>query len=344
MGEVVDSSNSVEVPNSPPAKQAFHRPSRRTGLALAAGGVALLLVAVFLYLQKKAPPEAARLLPESDAIVYFNVAPIRAASGFDAHPVSHDADYQHFIDATGIQFERDLSQAAFALHRMPNPLGPNGPVAYSSIFVGKFDRTRLSNYLDGVAGSKERYDGHDIYDIAMNGRTDRVAILSSDIVAVSNTPTAEQIHSILDRNRTAFLPFSSNTLLTERYGEIPLFSLAWGLGKLGIGLENGLNIFGFRIPLSVDATFIASLRWAGALHLRVEEIAPNGAAASLSATSLEALLNIFKTAENVLPNSATNDQTKALLNSVQIENHNERAVLTATIPVGLIQKLSSPQK
>jgi hypothetical protein len=344
MGEVGESPVSVDIPNPVPAQRSGFALRRKTSITLIVAGVLLALLAGGLYLQKKAPPEAARLLPESDAIVYFNVAPIRAVSGFDARPVDHDAEYQRFIDATGIQFERDLSQAAFALHRMANPLGPNGPVAYSSIFVGKFDRTRLANYLNGVAQSKERYDGRDIYSIAVEGRTDRVAILSSNTVAVSNAPTAEQIHSILDRNRTVFLSFSQNTLLAQHYSDVPVFSLAWGLGKLGAGLPDGLNVFGFRVPLNVDATFIASLRWAGALHLKVEEIAPNGAAASVSATSLEALLSIFKTAENVLPNSATSADTKALLDSVDIEHHNERAVLTATIPSGLLRKLTTADK
>jgi len=342
MSDVGVSPISVEVP-SPTTRGAF-RLNRKAATLLIAIAVVALLIAGAFYLEKKAPPEAARLLPESDAIVYFNVAPLRAATNFDAHPVNHDPEYQNFVDATGIEFERDLSQAAFALHRMANPLGPNGPVAYSSIFVGKFDPKRLASYLDSLAQSKERYDGHDIYNIAVQGRTDRVAILSSDIVAVSNAPTAEQIHSILDRHQTAFLPFNGNNLLAQHYGDVPVFSLAWGLGKLAAGLGDGLNVFGFRIPLSVDATFIASLRWAGALHLKVEEIAPNGAAATLSATSLEALLGIFKTAENVLPNSVTSSDTKALLNSVQIEHHNERAVLTATIPVDLLRKLTAPEK
>lgn len=344
MAEVSDSPVLVAVPKVALTTASGFRPGRKAKLALVVFSLVAVLLFGWLYLQKKAPPEAARLLPESDAIVYFNVAPIRAISGFNARPVNHDREYQRFINETGIQFERDLSQAAFALHRMSDPLGPNGPVAYSSIFVGKFDRTRLANYLNGIAQSKERYDGHDIYNIAVDGRTDRVAILGSDTVAVSNTPTAEQIHSILDRNRTSFLPFTGNTLLSQRYSEIPVFSEAWGLGKLGIGLSDGLTVLGFRIPLSVDATFIASLRWTGALHLRVEEIAPTGAAASLSATSLEALLGIFKTAENVLPTTSTTADTKALLDSVTIESHNERAVLTATIPVDLLRKLTAEDK
>src|SRR5271170_7717005 len=160
-----------------PAKDATFWQRRWTRTLLLAGGLVALLVAGFLLLRKNAPPEAARLLPESDGIVYVDVAPMRAVINFDAHPVKHDPDYQHFIDATGIQFERDLDEAAFATHRMSNPLGPNGAVAFSSIFVGRFDHTRLASYLEGIAQSKERYAGHDIYNIAMDGRIDRVAIL-----------------------------------------------------------------------------------------------------------------------------------------------------------------------
>ncbi len=325
-----------------PAAPGKRRPlplGRRTIAALLVTGLVLLGLAGVLFFNKNAPPKAARLLPESDGIIYVDATPLRAAVRFDIHPVKHDPDYQTFIDATGIQFERDLSQVAFATHRMANPLGPNGPVAFSSIFVGKFDRQRLASYLASKAQSQERYAGHDIYNIVVEGRTDRVAILDSHTVAVSNTPTAEQIHSILDRQSTAFLPFSGNSLLAQHYKDVPLFSLAWGMGKLAAGMDD-LNLFGLRIPLSVNATFIGSLRWTGALRLRIEEFAPNGAAATVSADSIEALLSLAKTAESVLPNAITNPDTKTLLDSVEIQHHNDRAILTATIPLGLVQKLA----
>ncbi len=324
-----------------PVRRGIFSSSKGRTVAFLVIVLSLLVLAGAWFVRKKAAPQAARLLPESDAIVYFDVAPLRAATHFERHPVKYDPEYQHFIDATGIQIEQDLSQAAFALHRMSNPLGPNGPVAFSSIFVGKFDRQRLTNYLNSIAQSKEQYAGHDIYIIPVEGRTDRVAILDSNTVAVSNAPTEEQIHSILDRNRTAFLPFSGNTLLSQRYSEVPVFSLAWGIGKLAIGMGSDFKVFGFELPMSVDTNFVASLRWAGALRLKVEEIAPNGTAAMLSADSVGGLLNLAKTAENALPNAVTDPNTKALLDSVEIEHHNERAVLTATIPVGLLQKLAT---
>src|SRR6201996_9812391 len=144
---------------------------RRTRLPITVVALFLLLLAVAVYLRKKAPPEAARLLPESDGIVFLNLRPIRSVTRFDQHQVTHAPDYQSFIDATGIQFERDLDEAAFALHRMPNPSGPNGAVAFSEVFVGHFNGRRLANYLAGIAQSQETYAGHTIYNIPSEGRT-----------------------------------------------------------------------------------------------------------------------------------------------------------------------------
>ena len=48
-----------------------------------------LIVALIaaVWLRKHAPPEVARLLPESDAIVYFNLRPLRTATHFERAPV-----------------------------------------------------------------------------------------------------------------------------------------------------------------------------------------------------------------------------------------------------------------
>jgi hypothetical protein len=317
---------------------------RRTRITIAIVVVVLLLLAGAIYLRKKAPPEAARLLPESDGIVYLNLRPMRAAMHFDQHPFHHDADYQHFIDATGIEAERDLEEVAFALHRMPDPKGPNGPVAFSEVFVGHFDGRRLSQYLASVAATTESYAGHEIYSIPNEGRTVRVTLVGYDMVAVSNTPSAEQIHSILDRYRTGALPFTGSSLLAEHYSDVPLLSLAWGVGQIGLPLGDeggGLQVMGLSLPLTLDSTFIASLSWTGKTRLRVEEIAPSEAAAKASADSLNNLLNFVRAAEAGAPAGTADADTRALLDTAHIEHHKNRAVLTATIPSALLQKLVS---
>ena len=161
-------------------------------------------------------------------------------------------EYQQFVDATGIDWERDLDQVAIALHRMPDPNGPNGPVAYSMVLVGKLTGQRLNAWLDAHATSRETYAGHTIYNIPSEGRTVRVAQIGYDMVAVSNTPTPEQIHSMLDRHRTAALPFAGSSLLAHHYHDVPLLSLAWGVGQIGLPFsESGaISIFGLSLPLA----------------------------------------------------------------------------------------------
>ncbi|HEY1810553.1 MAG TPA: hypothetical protein VGG42_18475 [Acidobacteriaceae bacterium] len=323
---------------------------RRTKLSIAIVIVVLVLLGGAIYLRKEAPPESARLLPESDGIVYLNLRPLRAATHFDQHPVTHSPEYQRFIDATGIEFERDLDAAAFALHRMPNPGGPNGPVAFSDAFVGHFDGRRLASYLGSIAASQESYAGRTVYNIPSDGRTVRVALLGYDIVAASNYPSPEMIHSMIDRYRTAALPFSGSSLLAKNYSKVPLLSVAWGIGQIALPLGNdgGARIFGLRLPLPVDAMFIASLRWIGKMHLRIEEIAPTDSGAADTTESLQTILVLMKSMENAAgpagSQPAFDPSVQAFINSIEVERHRNQAVLTATIPTGLLQRMmSTPQ-
>ena len=286
--------------------------TRRTLLVVAA---VLLMLAVAIFLRSKAPPEAARLLPESDGILFINLKPMRSFLKKDLQPPHRVPEYQQFVDATGIDWERDLDQVAVALHRMPDPNGPNGPVAYSMVMVGKLTGQRLNNWLETHASSRESYAGHTIYSVPSEGRTVRVAQIGYDMLAISNTPTPEQIHSMLDRHRAAALPFAGSTLLSRHYHEVPLLSLAWGVGQIGLPFsESGeIHIFGLALPLQADSTIVASLRWAGSLHLRIEEIAPTDDAAATQAASLATLVTLARGFSIPLGANSANNSLKELL-------------------------------
>ncbi len=323
----------------------MRKPTRYTLLAIV---VVLASLAGVVYLRAVAPPESARLLPESDAIVFLNIKPLRAATHFDRNPVARSPSYQHFVDATGIVAERDLDSAAFALHSMPNPGGPNGAVAFSEILEGRFDSARLARYFSSIAQAQEQYAGRTVYSIPSEGRTLRVAILSYDTIAGSNMPTPEQIHSILDRSRAGASPFSGSSLLAARYKDVPAFSSAWAVGRLGLPFNNQghLELMGLRLPLPSDATFVASIRYAGALHLRIEEVAPSPADASQAADSLEQLLALVRSIQQIqqpVPHTPEDTATRNLIDSVRIEAHRDRAVLTATLPADTLKKLAQTQ-
>ena len=321
----------------------MHKRTRRT-LWIVAAVLAVLAGAIFL--RYEAPPEAARLLPESDGILYINLKPMRAFPHKNLQPPQRVPVYQQFIDATGIDWERDLDEAAIALHRMSDPHGPNGPVAYSMVLVGKLTGKKLNAWLDAHAVARETYVGHTIYSIPSEGRTVRVTQIGYDMVAVSNTPTAEQIHSMLDRHRTAAMPFSGSTLLSRHYHELPLLSIAWGMGQIGLPFsESGaIKIFGLSLPLEDKTTIIASLAPAiaapGTLRLRIEEIATNDETAASQAAALATLVTVARGFTVNLGQNAANNSLKELLKTAEITQKHNRVIATASISPALVTNLA----
>jgi len=322
--------------------------SRRTRRTLLIVAAVLLLLALAIFLRSKAPPEAARLLPESDGIVYFNLKAIRTLAHKNFRPPDRVPEYQQFIDAIGIDPEHDIDQVAIALHRMPDPNGPNGPVAYSMVLVGKITGPRLNAWLDAHATSRESYVGHTIYSISSQDRTVRVAQIGYDMVAVSNTPTTEQIHSMLDRHRAAALPFSGSSLLERHFHDVPLLSLAWGVGQIGLPFsESGsIHVFGLALPLEPDSTIIASVAPAlpvpgslGALRFKVEEIAPSQDKATSQAADLATLVTLVRGLAQPLGESPANDAFRELLKTAEVTQRGERVIVTATIPAGSLAGL-----
>ena len=303
------------------------------------------LIALAVFLRFKSPSEAARLLPESDGILYVNLRPLRALLHPHLDAVVPAPEYQQFLDATGFVWERDLDQAAIALHRMADPHGPNGPVAYSMVLVGRLDGRRIAAWLAAHAATREDYAGQTIYSLPSEGRTVRIAQIGYDTIAISNTPTPEQIHSILDRHRTAALPFAGSTLLARHWAEIPLLSFAWGMGQIGLPLtESGaIHVFGLALPLAPETTFLASLRWVGSLRLRVEEIAPGDQAANSQMASLGLLLSLARGATAGLAPTPANRGLQQLLASAQLSARRDRVTLRAQLPAkALINLLETP--
>jgi hypothetical protein len=314
---------------------------RRTRRTLWIVAAVVLVLAAAIYLRFKAPPEAARLLPESDGIVYVNLGQLRTLLHNGLKPVAHSPEYQSLIDAIGNDPERDLQEVAIAVHRMDNPNGPNGPVAYSMVLVGKVDGKALARYLDAHAAGREIYDGHTVYSLLSEGRTVRVAQIGYDTVVTSNTPSTEQIHSMLDRHRTAALPFSGSTLLAEHYSEMPILSAAWGMGQIGLPFteEGRIHVLGMELPLPPDTTFLASIYWAGTVKLRVVEIAATDATAASQADSLNSLLALARIATSGLGASAANNSLKEVLHTSQIAQNRNRVVLNAALPWKLLLEL-----
>jgi hypothetical protein len=324
----------------------MHKRTRRT-LWVVAGVVLLLALAVFL--RSKAPPEAARLLPECDGILYVNLKPMRVFLRKDLKPPQRVPEYQEFVDATGVDWERDLDSAAIALHRMQDPNGPNGPVAYSMVLTGKLTGKRLNTWLDAHAGSREVYAGHTIYSIPSEGRTVRVVQVGYDMIAASNFPTPEKIHSIIDRHRTAALPFAGSTLLQHHYHDVPLLAVAWGVGQIGLPLsESGaIKVFGLSLPLQDDSTIIASvtpgLPLANSVRLRVEEIAPDDQKAASQAAALSTIVLLARDVTTQLSNEPANNALRELLKTTEVTQKRNRVIATATLSPAFFSQITNSE-
>jgi hypothetical protein len=324
---------------------------KRTLIPLLIAVALLLAFGVMLYLRAKAPPEAARLLPESDAIVYIQLKTFRSALHLESQPDDPGPALKRFMDATGIDPERDIDSAAFALHKVP-VLGSRNIHAAdlfsSEVFIGRFDGQRLNQYLARIASAQESYSGRTVYTVPVDGQTVRVAQLAYDTIAVSNMPTAEQIHSMLDRSRASALATPGSSLLAARFHDVPLLSEAWGIGHIGLPFaQNGnVTVMGLQLPVPEDSDLVASLRYTpaehmlsgGAVQLRLEEIAPDPATAQTTVETLGTLLGIVRGIGAAAPaQTPSGEALRQVLASARLDRHDNRALLDASATLNQIK-------
>jgi hypothetical protein len=302
-------------------------------------------VALIVTLRKQAPPEAARLLPGADGFFYINLKWIRTfnATG-QLPPDSREPEYQKFVEETGFQFERDLDKAAFAIHYPQNwgggTAGPASEPRFSEIFVGKIDSGRLTAYLKKIASSIDNYRGFEIYNIPFEDRTVRVVLLSYDTVAVSNHPDPAVIRGMLDRSRKLASPFGGPRLLRKFYRKVPLASLCFAILRVQPAEMNSLGGMGsWSLLFPKPAVAVISGRYLRALHLRAEAFTDSEADAQAITEKTAAFLSIFHAAEGSLGAHGTDLDVKAFFDSLKVEQSGDRAILTATVPPGFIQKV-----
>ena len=302
-------------------------------------------IALIVTLRKHAPPEAARLLPGADGFFYVNLKWIRTfnATG-QLPPVSRDPEYQKFVEETGFQFERDLDQAAFAIH-YPQSWG-NGTAGsaseprFSEIFVGKIDSGRLTAYLKKLTSSIDDYRGFDIYNIPFEGRTVRVVLLSYDSVAVSNHPDPGVIRGILDRSRKLASPFGGPWLLRKFYRRVPLASVSFAILRVRPAEMTSLGGLGsWSLLFPKPAVAVISARYLRALHLRAEAFTDSDADAQAITEKTASFLSIFHAAEGSVGAQGTDADVKTFFDSLKVEQSGDRAVLTAIVPPGFVRKV-----
>jgi hypothetical protein len=309
----------------------------------------LIVAAVTLAVQlrKHAPPEPARLLPSADAFVYADLGWIRKAnSGKELPAVSHAPEYEQFIKETGFEFERDLDEAAFAVHYPAKGLDPHTEPSphFSEVFTGKFDGVKLAAYLKKQAKAVENYDSVDIFSIPIEDRILRVAILGADSVAASNVEEPAVIRGIVDRWRRLASPFGGPAVLRRFYKRVQFSSPVWIVAHVDpeSPMFGGWDQF---VPHPVDVVISAGyapLRLQ--LHPTVLRLRAEAFTASPDdARALADRANVFLALSNSMGGaSGTDPDVKAAFDSLQVKQENDRAVLSAAIPFAFLTKMLAP--
>jgi hypothetical protein len=302
-------------------------------------------IAGTLLLRRGRPPKAARLLPSADAYIYIDLVPLRTAGLFKNSPSTVDPEYAQFVHDTGFQFERDLDEAAFAVH-LPPPVAANAnsppETRYSEVFVGRFDSAKLADYLRKTAASSKPYRSTLIYSIPLPGRTVRVVVLNQAMVAASNTESELAIDEIIDRNDNTFTGRGPD-LLRRYYRNIPLATVAWAVARTAPAGQQGNARYempgGFDLFFPPDTVIVAALRYLGSIEFQADAFTPTHEDAQRVSDQLNAFLAVARTVE--IRAQAGDPDLKAFFDSISVTQFADHMELKATIPPGFVKKIVS---
>jgi len=298
----------------------------------------IAIVTVIVQLRKIAPPEGARLLPGADAFVYADLQWARRATILTGLPqIKRSPDYEQFVQDSGIDFERDLEQAALAVHYRAF-----GSPRYSAVLTGHIDAGRLASYLRRFSHSTETEEGVEIYSIPLQDQTLRAAILGPDMVALSNHEDAEVLRGVVIRSRKRASPFGGPSFLRAYYKRVPFASMAWVIARVDpktTFAEIPQLPIGSVRSLQSPAVVVASARLIRAVHVKAEAFTASPEEARGLTEKLNAVLTLLRFSEAETPSGGPDADVKAFFESLKVAQDKDRSILTATMPLGFVRKV-----
>jgi len=307
-------------------------------ILIAAAGITTAM----LLLRRARAPHAARLLPAADAYFYVDLVPLRTAGVFKESPVEFDAEYAQFVRDSGFQFERDLDEAAFAVHLASQEprFARTGETRYSEVFVGRFDDAKLADYLRKTAAFSQTYRGSTIYGIPLPGRTVRVAILDKVTVAASNAETDLPIHQIID-NAKKTLDRRAPELVRRYYKHVPLATIAWAIARTAPAGEAGNARYvlpgGFDLFFPSDTVIVGALRYLGSVELVLSAFTRNAEDAQRVTDQFSAFLTVARAVETRA--TSGDPDLKTFFESISVNQYPDHAELKATVPQDFVKKI-----
>lgn len=163
-------------------------------LAIAAVAAALIalvvLVLAYQYWGRPRRDATADLLgqlpPGASEVIFVDVAALRQSPFLAelyrwAPAPTTDADYQHFVQATGFNYETDLNRVGIAI------LQRGQDSWLFAVADARFDHKKISAYALQT-GTRETRNGREIFSVPLGGSSGRIAFsfLSNDRIALTN--------------------------------------------------------------------------------------------------------------------------------------------------------------
>lgn len=285
----------------------------------------------YRYLEQ--PPQAARLLPEGNLIVYANLIPLHYVD-LGQIPGQSDQEYQDFVRHTGIHAEHDLDRFAAALG------DPSDQNAISAVFTGSFDEAKLSAYLQTLSPKAETYAGKTIFVISNDGYaprnpayTIRICILDSKTVVVANSESTQPMHHMIDASRASSQPSS---LLDRYYHYVPFGSSAWLIYSANSEARGGSNPTIF--PILQNRTSVVSLRYAGSLRVQARVISASEAEAAEFAKAIREFIPVGVA---YVQRGQADEDMQSILKTLEVQQHGNETVMNLVIPQKVIEKMAS---
>lgn len=308
-----------------------HRKLLILALLLAAIGVGCYL----FYRWHAGPPAVVRLLPEGDRVAYVNFKLVRPFWDLSKSKLELEGNYQEFVDQTGIQFERDLDEAAISWQDRTD--GRN--LESAAIFVGHFDAAGLKSYLQNVSSQTEIYRGLTIFTVPNGDHLDRVSVLDRTRVA-STRSSADAMRGIIDRTHECS---RGPWLVQSYYHNAPSPSLAWMISRIPVK-SAGAQIGGFTFSFLENTVTVGSLRYSGSLLVRAEIFADSEMAAKQVLDSATTFLAVYRSVGRTLGTKGGDPDVKAALESIRVEQQKNVVTVTAECSDKLLKKLQAEGK
>jgi hypothetical protein len=281
------------------------------------------------------PPRAVRLLPEGNFLLYVNFSPAHFLDLGQLTAGQTEPEYQDFLQQTGFHFEKDLDTFAIS-QRNPG----NFDSESAAVFTGHFDQTRLSSYLKKRSRSTELYADKTIFLIDHENHLVRVCLVNAETVAVTNMPSPEPMHGIIDRSRNSSLG-KGPYLAESYYHQIPFASLAWVIlrvppGRGAVELPGGITL-----DFLQNTTAVISLRYTGSIRVRADLFSQNDA----DAAKVKEAANTFVVFTRGLAESenpgGTDKDVKAAFDSIQVQQSGKHTVISVVIPQEFVKKMAA---